>query len=96
MKVRILRDAREDIDVILAELRDVSPQGAASVAARLTKAFAVLSDQPRSGRPTGKPNLYRVPLTPHPYIIFYRLAHEAVEIVGLRHGARNPRKMPDG
>lgn len=31
---------------------------------------------------------------PYPYLVYYRVLRAEIEIVAIRHGARNPRSMP--
>ncbi len=36
----------------------------------------------------------RLVVSPYPYLIFYRVADDALVIHGIRHGARRPSAMP--
>ena len=94
MKVRFTSAADRQLATILSELDEVSPQGARNVARRVDETVRLIADQPRASRRTGR-QLYRRPVVPFPYVVFYRITDEAVVIVGILHGARGPKDMPD-
>jgi plasmid stabilization system protein ParE len=54
----------------------------------------LLVQQPHSGRRTTNRHLRRIAATPYPYLIFYEVTDQEVIIVGVRHGAREPKSMP--
>ncbi|WP_342587151.1 type II toxin-antitoxin system RelE/ParE family toxin [Kumtagia ephedrae] len=54
----------------------------------------LLVQQPHSGRRTTNRRLRRITATPYPYLIFYEVTDQEVIIVGVRHGAREPKSMP--
>jgi toxin ParE1/3/4 len=64
-----------------------NPLAAQRMAARLHAAAEGLADMPERGRPVrgGRPELAIVP----PYLILYRVREDMVEILTVRHGARN-------
>lgn len=95
MIVRFLSSANRDLDAILREVRERSPQGARRVADRVDEIIVQLEQHPHSGPSMNEGGVHRLPLTPYPYIVFYRLTKDAVEVVGVRHAARDPASMPD-
>jgi toxin ParE1/3/4 len=80
------------MDAILDYIGDHSPQGAHSVKQRLQAAVDTLGAHPHSGPLIGKSDLRRVVVNPYPYLIFYRVAPDAIAIHGVRHAARRPRR----
>ena len=95
MKVRLLEEADRDLNALLTDLRRHSPQGARRVARRIREVLNLLGEQPHAGSATDLPNLSRFVVRPFAYIVFYRVSDVAVEIVGIKHGARDPASMPD-
>ena len=87
---RVVWSARAQSD--LAGIRDYvsqfAPLAAQRLATRLIAAVESLSDYPLRGRPIGggRRAITAIP----PYQIRYRIAGETVEIITIRHGAREP------
>jgi len=89
MNYRLSPEAQEDIDAIWDYIAQDDPSAAERFIHRLTGKFSLLTQQPRSGRPCEElaPSLRCFPVKN--YIIFYRIAPEALEIVRILHGARD-------
>ena len=62
-----------------------SPQGAASVKARLQRRFALLAEHPLIGRTTDR---RRVLAKPYPYAVFYRVTRDRVIVQRIRQPSR--------
>jgi toxin ParE1/3/4 len=91
MTVRYTKRALADPAVILAYVAQQSPQGAASVAARIEAIIEALDAHPRSGRTTSRSNIRVRVAGEYPYLIFYRVKRDGgISIVHIRHAARRP------
>ena len=53
-----------------------------------------IADFPLAGRATNRRHTRLVNTAPYPYLVFYRILRDEIEIVAIRHGARSPRSMP--
>lgn len=78
--------AVDDVTAIRAYIEQFSPLAALRFAARLINAANGLCDQPERGRPIsgGRRELTIIA----PYLIQYRVLEDRVEILTIRHGAR--------
>lgn len=94
MRVRLTPLALAELDAIVSYLAARSPQGAARVGERVRAALEALAEHPGMGARTDDPDLRRLVLRPTPYLLFYEVTAEAVVVVGLRHGSRDPATMP--
>jgi toxin ParE1/3/4 len=56
----------------------------------------LLPRYPRIGTQTAHPAIRRVTTTPYPYLVFYEAAGDEIIIHAVRHGARDPSKVPHG
>lgn len=90
MRVRFTRRAIRQLDTILAHLAKHGPQGAASIAHRVSEIVRLLSEHPSIGRLTTRARIRRVALVPYPYVIDYRVDIGEVVILGIRHTSRRP------
>lgn len=91
--VRVTPQGASDLDRTLTYLRGESPQAAENFRARFSEILEQLTKFDTS-RSTRDPR-YRILNThPFPYLIFLRRRGQKIEIVAIRHGARNPRSMP--
>jgi len=89
VRVRYLQPARAAIRHILAAVYAEDPEAAARLAVRLEDAGARLGRFPRLGRGGKVPGTYELVVAHTSYIISYRLRGEYVEILDVRHSARN-------
>jgi toxin ParE1/3/4 len=64
------------------------------VGSRIDAVLSVLAENPGLGRKTRRSKIRFMNTHPYPYLIFYRVSAEEVEVIAIRHGARNPRSMP--
>ena len=92
MRVRFTPSARREFLEVLAYVRDESPAAAEGLATRAGEGLTQLRDFPDSGRvvPEFPDLMYREVLV-NPYRLFYRVADDAVWIVGVWHD----RQLPD-
>ena len=90
MRVRYSARAFTDREQIFDYLRQRSPGGARNVMAKIREAAAQLGENPHSGYATDDPEVRVKFVVRYPYKIFYRLRGDAVEILHIRHTARQP------
>jgi len=79
---------RPALETIRAYIGQFSPLAAQRMALRLIAAGMSLADFPERGRAIGKGR--RELVTVPPYLMRYRIRGETVEILAVRHGAREP------
>ena len=92
VNVRYTRRAFRQMNAVFDHIGDHSPQGAQTVKQRLQAAVDGLAANPQLGPRIGKHDLRREDDNPYPYLIFSRVARDAVVIHGVRHAARRPRR----
>ena len=79
------RSAREaEAPTIARESRS----GADNVVARIEVIAEMLGEHPYAGRKLHIGQLYRFPVRPYPYLIYYAVSGSEVKIVRVRHSAR--------
>jgi toxin ParE1/3/4 len=81
---RAVRDLREIRAFIAAD----KPTAAARVAQQIKASVERLSEFPMMGRQARHSNIRILPISGFPYVVYYRLMPEVVEILGVFHGAR--------
>ncbi|HSZ74637.1 MAG TPA: type II toxin-antitoxin system RelE/ParE family toxin [Rhizomicrobium sp.] len=90
MKVVFTDPALADLDAILAYTADNYPQLVAILEKRIRNTIARIQDFPRSARILEeRPEIRVVPLLRYPYLIFYRVRNNTIEILHIHHAARN-------
>lgn len=95
MRLRYTPEALVELDRVLAGIEEHSPQGARRVQARIKAVMELLLRHPNAGQLTNLKPMRRIVATPYPYLIFYEPHDEEIIVIGVRHGARDPRTMPD-
>jgi toxin ParE1/3/4 len=91
MNVRYSPRAISDLIGIADYLADKSPNGARSVELAIKSTIQLISEFPGSGRVLAQRSNVRVmPLSRHPYLVFYTINTNATVILHIRHGARRP------
>jgi addiction module RelE/StbE family toxin len=90
LKVVFTRPALAELDEIAAYIRERNPAAAANVVAHIERVTAQLGGFPLMGHPKYKPGVRMIPLRRYPYLIFYTVAANEVQILSIRHGARRP------
>jgi len=84
-----LRAARQ-IEQAPAYVARQSPRGAASVQGRVLAITAVLQQFPETGHATTRAGVRRIAVSPHPYLIDYRIVADEIVVLRFRHAARKP------
>ena len=81
-------EALATLDAVEAYIAQFNPVAAQRMAIRLLSAAEALQQNPGRGRPIsgGRRELVVV----HPYLIRYKVDHDQVLILRIRHGARRP------
>ena len=95
MKLRYTLPALADLDSILTYISATSPQGAARVQKRIQDVISLLLVHPEIGLRTNDRDIRRLTTTPYPFLVFYEIGSQEIIIHAIRHGARDPRGMPD-
>ena len=90
MRVRYTPRAIDDLDSIFAYIDERSPAGALRVKSRIQQLITGLDDFPLAGRETGFRNMRALVAGRFPYLIFYRVVGDEVQIAHIRHAARRP------
>ncbi len=88
MTVRYTRRAQNDLTKILDYLDERSPRGALSVKQAIKRAVEAIGENPGVGRPTGKGEIRGMPVSRYPYLIYWTVEADEVQILHIRHGAR--------
>ena len=90
MKLSYTRRAGRQVDAILAEIAKHSPQGADSLADRISRVETLLRQFPLAGRTTTLSGIRRITVVPYPYVMDYRCVGDTVIVQRVRHAARAP------
>ena len=88
MPVAFSPDALADLVAIRTYIGDRNPSAASRIAVQIVAACDALEHLPERGRPGLVSGTREVTLI-WPYVIVYRIAPEAVEIIRIRHGAQD-------
>lgn len=88
MRVVFTEAARDDVRAILDYIKDYSDQGRRNVRDRIFEKLALIAEHPKCGPWVQSRRFRRVSVAPYPYVIYYRVNVDTIEIVGVRHGAR--------
>jgi plasmid stabilization system protein ParE len=97
MKAVYTRGALSDLDEILARLKSVNPSAAVAVERSIRATVARVEKWPRSGRAVRQwkeGNVRAAPLVRYPYLIFYQIRGEWIEVLHVRHTSRASWKGP--
>ncbi|WP_186294546.1 type II toxin-antitoxin system RelE/ParE family toxin [Bradyrhizobium guangdongense] len=92
MKLRYARRARTDIDGIHEYIAQHDKRAASAVVRRIRGAAQLLAKYPGLGRATDMADARVFPIAPFPYLIYYRLTDDTLEVVHVRHGRRDAPK----
>lgn len=91
MKIRFSPRAVDDLGAIADYLSDRSASGALAVERQIHATLKLLSEFPRCGRILDyRPNVRVIPVTRHPYLLFYSVSGDQIVVLHVRHGARRP------
>ena len=97
MKAVYTRGALSDLDDILSRLKSINPLPATAVENSICAAVARAGRWPRSARAVTqwkKGNVRVAPLVRYPYLIFYQIKDEWIEVLHVRHTSRASWKGP--
>jgi plasmid stabilization system protein ParE len=80
--------AVQDLEEIRAFIAADKPTASARVAEQIKTSVGRLSEFPRMGRQSSDPDIRILPITGTPYLVYYHLLSDAIEILAVFHGAR--------
>ena len=94
MDVHLTSPALRDVAEILEYIHLKNPAGARLVRESFERTLQQLSLFPESGRDTGRgDDTKRIVVVRMPFVMIYRIQRERVEVLRIRHTARNPEKI---
>ncbi len=88
MKVRYTDTATADLEDILNYLIERNPRAAANVGQAVETTIARIAMFPESAQATDEPAIRMAPAGRFPYLIFYAVTENEVQIIRVLHGAR--------
>jgi toxin ParE1/3/4 len=88
MRLRWSDEAAEDLERITNYLFAETPQHASDLVRAIYNAPQALLQSPHRGRPGKKEGTRELVLSPLPYLVVYRIADDAIQIVRILHGAQ--------
>jgi toxin ParE1/3/4 len=90
VRLRYTRRAFSDLEDIRSYIAQFDPIAAKRVVALIEQIVERLSDFPESGQSADLPSVRVIFAVRYPYRIYYRIAGDIVEILHIRHVARQP------
>ena len=88
MKVRYTLRGQTELQLIFTQIYSDNPHAAMKVRASIRKAVNLIARDPKRGHKTSRSGVLRVPVVRYPYAIHFRARDEVVQIVHIRHSAR--------
>lgn len=88
LPVRYAPAALAEIDGIYDYIARDNPSAAAKVLSEIRDAILLLSAFPEKARKMRRRGMFALPLSRYPYIVFFRVSRDEIEILHVRHGAR--------
>ena len=79
------KKAYEDLNGIAKYLADLSPRAAEKTVTRIQRAVLMLSEFPNMGAKIDETRLHRLVVSDTPFVIFYRVFPDQVNIRGIFH-----------
>ena len=89
MKLRYTPHAKADIAAAHAYIASHNPSAATAVIRRIREIGVVLSQYPNIGRATDTADIYFLPATPYPYLVYFAKKSKEIIIVHVHHEARD-------
>jgi plasmid stabilization system protein ParE len=90
MKIRYSPQAREDLRDIVSYLDERSPVGAENVMRAIYAGIQFLAENPMASQETSLAEIRVKIVRRYNFKIFYRIDGNAVELIHIRHAARQP------
>lgn len=88
MRVRYSATASADLGDLLSYLIERNPRAAATVGKAIETTVARIAAFPESAQATDEPTVRMAPAGRFPYLIFYIVTENEVQIIRVLHGAR--------
>jgi addiction module RelE/StbE family toxin len=97
VRIRYTPKALAQLDAIYTYIEARNPRAASAVKARINRAIGRLAHFPYSCRATVHPGIRVLSIVRYPYLVFYTVdeAAQEVQILRVRHSARNPARHLD-
>jgi plasmid stabilization system protein ParE len=92
MRVRYTRRARGNLEAIYSYLERRSPSAASSAKKTIERRIRQLADFPLIAPATDEPGVRALSIVRLPYKVYYRIEHDEVWILHIRHTSR---RTPD-
>lgn len=92
MRVKWLRQALRNLDQEAEFIADNNPQAAAALVETVLASVERLADHPALGRAGRVPGTRELVIHGFPYLVPYRVKHDAVEVLRVFHTSRQPPK----
>ncbi len=89
MRLEVTEDALNDLKAITRYISRDDPVAAQSVRDELWKTFRLLAEQPRIGRQRAEFTKDLRSFSQRPYLIFYRIKADEVQVLRILHAARD-------
>ena len=89
LKVRLTPRAIADLDDIRAYLTERNPRGTERVRQRIEQAIATLAEFSKIGRPTHLASVSVATVLRYPYLVYYTVSGRELNILHIRHAARD-------
>ena len=89
LRITFTAEAEKDVDDAIDFVSMDNPTAAGGLAERIEKSLRLLAERPYLGRQapeTGQPGMRRMAVPP--YVVFYFVGQQAVQVVRVLHGAR--------
>lgn len=89
LRITFTAEAEKDVDDAIDFVSMDNHTAAGGLAERIEKSLRLLAERPFLGRPapeTGQPGMRRMAIPP--YVVFYFVGQQAVQVVRFLHGAR--------
>jgi plasmid stabilization system protein ParE len=90
MRIIFTEDAKSDLEELRRYLEPLSPKGLANVVAALERRIAIASENPRSGRPTPRPDVREAVEPRYGFVIPYTLIADDFYVLRVYRSMRRP------
>lgn len=88
MKIRLTKAAVRDLREVQLHIAADSEEAAVQVVLRLERAISLIGERPTIGRPTSEPTVREWSVPGLAFLIPYRIAADAIEIIRIFHTSR--------